>query len=194
MDTTALFSLLRKRTRANASKIDALIEKKTLIDKTVLALDSSGFTRKTNEYGIIHFLAVMTECFDQLHPIIKKRKGQLVSEGADNMLVVFDKPLDAVAAAVDMQRLMTRRNKRVAERDSFSVCIGIHCGKLLRLKDGVYGSTVNVAAKIGEDLAGRDEIVVSQAVVEAVGKKFRLEYSRSTTLGGRTHELHLVRF
>ena len=72
--------------------------------------------------------------------------------------------------------------------------IGIHYGRLVRLRDNAYGDTVNIAAKIGEDLAAKDEILVTRAVADRVRDRFRCAYSRSTEIGGRTFELCRVRY
>jgi class 3 adenylate cyclase len=50
--------------------------------------------------------------------------------------------------------------------------MGIDYGRYLRLVDDVFGDTVNLAYKLGEDLAGRGEILVTEPVVRAVGDTF----------------------
>ncbi len=186
------FNLLRLRNRRTAKKIDGRILARSARNLAILVSDSSGFTRRTREYGILPFLSVMTKCYDRLLPRIGRKRGLCISHNADNILAVFEDPADAVAAAVDMHRRLARHNRGKAARDRFHVCIGIHYGTVVRLADNVYGDPVNVAAKIGEDLAARDEILVTQEVAELVRKKFRITYSRSTELGGRTLELYRI--
>lgn len=64
----------------------------------------------------------------------------------------------------------------------------------MRLRDNVYGDMVNVAAKMGEDLAARDQILVTRAVVDRVGTAFATRYDRSVELGGQVLELHDVQY
>ena len=194
MTSKAFFQLLRRRQSDNALAIDRRIEKAGLEEATVLMSDSSGFSRKTHEYGVIQFLAVMTQCYDRLIPLLETRKGTCISNNADNILALFKDPKDAVQAAIDMHRWLARRNEGLPERDQFNICVGIHHGPLVRLSDNVYGGTVNVAAKIGEDLAGKDEILVSHKVAKRLGKSFSVKYNRSTEIGGRTFELHRVHY
>lgn len=192
MSQKELYALLRKRTRKNADAIDAEIEARCLVEATVLACDASGFSRKTHEFGIIQFLSVLLQCYDTLIPIIEKHHGECVYHGADNILAVFQRPGDAVAAAIEMHRWLRRRNENLPESEQFNICVGIHRGKILRLKDGVFGGSVNVAGKVGEDLAGKDEILITHKVAETLPAAYKKEYSRSTQVGGRTYELFKV--
>lgn len=192
MTSEEFFDLLRRRTPENASEIDRAIEDRGVQEMTILASDSSGFSRKTHEYGILQFLAVMTRCYDELIPLIEERGGACLTHNADNILAVFKRPEDAVSAAVAMHRRLRRHNAGKAEREKFNICIGIHCGKAVRLKDNVFGDRVNVAAKLGEDIAGRDEIIVSAEVAGRVQGRFECVYSKSVEIGGRGIELYRV--
>lgn len=188
------FNLLRRRTRRTAAAVDRRIEAAGRREMAVLMSDASGFSRKTREYGILQFLAVMTQCYDRLVPVLEKRRGQCLAKGADNILAIFEDPADAVAAAVDMQLWLRRRNRGRRDADRFNICIGVHFGPLVRLSDNAYGETVNTAAKIGEDLAAKDEVLVTGEVAERVRDRFRCVYSRATMLGGRSVELYRVRY
>ncbi|MBI2264297.1 MAG: adenylate/guanylate cyclase domain-containing protein [Armatimonadetes bacterium] len=192
MGSSEFFDLLRKRNRENAQEIDRLIEARGLYELAVLACDSSGFSRKTHEYGILQFLAIMTKCYDRLIPILEHQGGICLTHNADNLLAVFADPAHSVQAAVDMCGWLRSYNKELPAYDQFDICIGIHFGQMVRLKRNVFGDTVNVAAKVGEDLAGRDEILITGVVADCVKERFDVEYSRSTELGGRTFELYRV--
>jgi adenylate cyclase len=188
----AFFDLMRRRTPQNAAAIDRRVERESLSELTVLMSDSSGFSRKTREFGIIQFLAVMTHCYDRLIPLLESHKGVCLANSADNLLAVFDDPNDAVGASIAMHRWLARRNEGLHERDRFNVCIGLHHGKLLRFKDNVYGNTVNIAAKLGEDVASKDEILVTDPVKEKLSRKYKLKFAKSADIGGRTFDLHKV--
>jgi class 3 adenylate cyclase len=158
-------------------------------DAAVLVGDSSGFSRRTHERGIVEALRVVIQGYRLLAPILE-RKGRIFSQKVDNVLAVYDDAADAVAAAVEIQR--TLRRERAKGRTEFAVCIGIDAGPVIRLGKDVFGSTVNVAAKIGEDLASRDEILATAEVARRVKGRFRCPYVRSSELGGRSFELHRV--
>ena len=194
LSSRQFFDLLRTRTRRTARKVDAEIEASSLVDLTVLAADSSGFTRKTNRYGILQFLTAMTRAYDRLIPLIERHGGVTLTNNADNILAVFDEPVSAARAAIAMHRLLARVNHGLDDSEQFNICIGLHHGPLVRLRDNVYGATVNAAAKIGEDLAGRDEILVTRAVKDLIGKGFDVQYDRSAEVGGERIELYRLHY
>jgi class 3 adenylate cyclase len=193
MDARTLFSRLRRRTPANAAALDREIERRAGVEAAILVGDSSGFSRKTHEHGILQFLAVMLRCYDRMVPILRRRRGKVLTARADNLLAVFADPVDAVAGAVEVQRWLRsyNRGRRPAER--FHYCFGVDVGRVLRLEDDVYGAAVNVASKLGEDLASKDEILVTGEVARRIKGRFRCAYLRSAEVGGRLFELHRVR-
>jgi class 3 adenylate cyclase len=193
MTSAQFFALLRRRTRRNAVRVDRSIERATQRELVILMADSSGFSRKTHEHGILQFLAVMTQCYDRLIPLVERRDGTVISHAADNILAVFEDPEQAVDAALACHRWLRARNRGRPSAERFNICIGIHAGTVVRLSDNVYGGPVNVAAKLGEDLAGKDETLVTAEVARRVEARFRCTYSRSVEIGGRIFEIHRVR-
>lgn len=195
MPTSAeLFQLLRRRGLRDGKGLDAAIEAGGRRELAILMADSSGSTRRAREFGILQFLAVMTHCYDHLIPMFKNRGGVTVDNKADNILAVFDRPGQAIRAAVDAQRWLARHNKGRAERERFHACIGLHYGKVLRVKDGVFGENVNIAAKVGEDLADKDDILATREIRDLAPRAAPLAYARTTPIGGRMVELFRVRW
>jgi class 3 adenylate cyclase len=193
VNARTLFARLRRRTRSNAAATDRAVDRAAGTEAAILVGDSSGFTRKTHEHGILQFLAVMLRCYDRMIPLLRRHGGRVMSSRADNLLAVFDEPADAVEAALEVQRWLARynRGKRPAER--FHFCFGADLGRVLLLEDDVYGAAVNVASKLGEDLASKDEILVTGELARRVKGRFRTTYLRSAEIGGRFFELFRVR-
>jgi class 3 adenylate cyclase len=194
LDSGEFFKLLRRRTRRSADRIDRLIRDRAERDVAVFVSDSSGFTRKTHEYGISHFLAVMTQTYTRLFPLFRKHQGEIVAQAADNLLAIFPDSAAAVRASIDIQRFLRRRNRGRKDEEQFHLCIGIDSGKTLVLKDDLYGASVNVASKLGEDLAEKGEILVTGGVAQQVKRRFRCAYTRSAEIGGRPFELFRVSY
>lgn len=188
------FARLRRRRPSNADDLDRELERRCVRELTVMMCDSSGFSRKTHDYGILQFLAVMTRCYDALVPVVARHGGHTVAHGADNLLAVFPDPAHGADAAVAMQRWLAAHNEGRHEREQFNLCIGLHHGKVLRLRDDVFGDKVNVAAKIGEDLAARDEILATGEAERLLPARVKRRYARSVQLGGKEFELHQVRW
>lgn len=172
MTKDELFRRLLARTRDNASQIDREITAALETTGAVLVCDSSGFTSTTRHRGILHFLSLLIQSYELSIPLVATHRGTLIKNEADNLIAIFERPEDAIRCAIAMQDAHRRRNAAVEEDERFHVCMGIDYGRYLRLVDDVFGDTVNLAYKLGEDLAGRGEILVTEPVVRAVGDAF----------------------
>jgi len=192
IDRDEFFRQLRRRTARNAEAFDRALHDRADREMTVWVSDSSGFTRKTWEHGIVQFLALMSRCYGFVVPILRRHGGKVYSEQADNILAAFPEPAQALKAAVAVQRRLRAYNRGKRDADRFHLCIGIHCGRALELANDVYGDCVNIASKVGEDLAGKGEILVTGDVTHRVKGRYRCTYTRSAELGGRTFELYRV--
>lgn len=192
IDRAEFFRCLGRRTARNAAAFDREMAEQAEQDLAIWVSDSSGFTRKTFEHGILQFLAVMTRCYRFLAPLLEKQGGTVYSQQADNVIASFPEPAAAVRAAVAVQRRLRGYNRGRKDAEQFHLCIGIHCGRAIQLEDDVYGDCVNIASKVGEDLAGKGEILVTGDVTRRVKGRFRCTYTRSAELGGRTLELYRV--
>lgn len=184
------FELVRERPRQGA-RFDADIATRFERELTILAADSSGFSRLTFEHGIVRFLANLVRSYDRIVPVIERRGGVVTTQNADNILAVFDDTANAVRAALEIHSWLARRNRALAPLDRFELCIGLHHGPVLRLHDDVYGAAVNVCAKIGEDVAAASETLVTDEVVRRA-PRFRYERAGRATIGGRRLQLHRV--
>ncbi|MGH9851554.1 MAG: adenylate/guanylate cyclase domain-containing protein [Blastocatellia bacterium] len=132
--------------------------------KTVLVLDMSGFSRTTQQYGIISFLLMIHQMQMICIPCVEQSGGIVVKTDADNLFCLFDTVADAVKAS---QEIITRLNAvnlvLPAERQLY-VAFGIGYGKILNIgNEDIFGDEVNLACKLGEDIANKGEILLSFA-------------------------------
>ena len=183
------FALLSRPSK----ELDRLVERRAGEDLAVLVADSSGFSRRTHERGIVRALALVMRAVETVRPALKRHGGTLLSAKVDNLLAVFPDARSAVLAALEARRRLKRDNAGRTPADRVSFCFGIDAGRVLRLADDVFGAPVNVAAKLGEDLAGKDEILLTAEAARRAGSRIRAPYARSTEIGGRTFELHRVK-
>ncbi len=133
--------------------------------RAVLVTDLSGFTRITKARGILHFLSVFRRCVALASPEISKVGGTLVKTAADNLLAVFPEPTQALAAARAMIASAAAANAAWEPDSRVRICAGIGYGDILLLEDDLFGDEVNVAYKLGEDIARPDEILLSEPAV-----------------------------
>ena len=145
------------------------------IDAGILVTDLSGFTKQTKRHGILHFLQVFRRCDAACQPLIEAHRGWLMKHEADDLIVMFDSAVDAVRAGLEMQKLSVEDNRGRPPDDRWKMGIGIEFGRVLRLDDDAFGDAVNVAFKLGEDVAGPGEILIGPqafGLAQAAGVDF----------------------
>lgn len=92
------------------------------------------------------------------------------------MLVIFRNALKAVSCAMEMQMACILYSEQREEQEKVRLCVGLGFGRVLRIGDrDVYGSEVNAAAKLGEDIADPGEILVTDAVRAQTSTKHDFE-------------------
>jgi len=155
------------------AEIDGEIWRRFGHTRAVLVLDMCGFSRLTMRYGITHFLAMIRRLQTLVRPVIAEGGGRLVKTEADNVFATFDDVPPALATARAIQRSLDAANTYLPEDWDLHAGIGIGYGPLLLIGDHeLYGSEMNVASKLGEDVAARGEILLSSSARERVASEF----------------------
>lgn len=158
-DTVEVFeSLLRDRSQypERAAEIDTRIRQTFAQTRSVWILDSAGFSRKTEQQGIIPALLNIYQMRKIVTPLIAKHGGQLLKAEADNIYVTFPNADQAVSAAGDVLDQLNAAG--------LSASVGIGHGEVLVVGGrDVFGHEMNLASKLGEDLAGHNEILLTAA-------------------------------
>jgi adenylate cyclase len=151
------------------AEIDANLTETFSRQVAVMALDMSGFSRLTAHHGVIHFLAMIHKMEQAATPAVEGNGGQVVKQEADNLFAVFPNAQLALEAALDIRRATSAMNMVLADDLKIRVSIGIGFGQTLLL-DGqdFFGHEVNVACKLGEDLAKADEILLTDAAYQSL--------------------------
>ena len=138
-------------------------------NRAILVSDMSGFTRLTKKRGILHFLAMHYQGVTLVTPVIGAHAGTPVKAEADNTISTYARPDQAARCAIAVQRSLSEHNATVADPDArIFFCIGIGYGRVLHMTDDIFGDEVNVAYKLGEDIAKAGEILVSESARDAI--------------------------
>ena len=135
----------------------------------VLVLDMVGFSRLTVERGIIHYLAMIHQMNEAARPAVTENGGVVIKREADNLYAIFEDPAFALESALDIFRAFDAVNTVVPpDRDIFG-SIGIGYGAILVIDEkDIFGSEVNVACKLGEDIARKSEILMTESAYHAL--------------------------
>jgi class 3 adenylate cyclase len=118
----------------------------------------------------------------ELRSSFAQHRGEEVKQTGDGFFVAFERGVEAVECAVDIQRRLARHRRE----HGFApwVRIGLHAAEATRQGSDYSGQGVHVAARIGA-AAEREEILVSDAVVGSLGPtRFPLAEPRSLSLKG----------
>jgi len=127
--------------------------------------DVEGSTRLAAELGTDSFARALDEHRALMRGAFARHGGREVSTGGDSFFAVFESASDAIAAAVDTQRALTRP---LPSRVEIRIRIGLHAGNAVRIGDDYLGLDVNRAARIA-DAGHGGQIVVSDAIHAVVG-------------------------
>ncbi|MFN3388379.1 MAG: hypothetical protein ACK40O_05560 [Allosphingosinicella sp.] len=142
-------------------------------DRAVMVLDMSGFSRTTQRRGITAFLLMIHQMKTIAEPVVRGHGGLVVKAEADNLFCLFAGAREAVAAARDIVERLDSVNLLLPEERRLHASIGIGQGRILNIdEDDLYGDEVNLASKLGEDIAGRGAILLTEAAraaAEAAG-------------------------
>ena len=144
-----------------AAMIDKKIHEKFEQEKTIFVLDMSGFSRAVQRYGIIHYLTMIRRMRRIVGPIVEKHEGLVVKFEADNCFAVFDSPKQAIDASLAIHHDLSVLNLMTDDESDIHVSIGIGHGSTLLMCDDMYGNEMNLASKLGEDVAERNEILLT---------------------------------
>jgi class 3 adenylate cyclase len=185
-DAEQLSALLAQRRQpgADTAAIDAEIYARFGRTQAVMFTDLVGFSRVVEAFGIVHFLQLIQESETLFQPLIATHGGHCLKHEGDSMLVVFDQPQQALAAAQAMVRATQTANMpmRVPE-ERIEVCIGLGFGTVLRIdRNEIWGAEVNAASKLGEDTAKGGEIWVTDSFRDAVPE---LPFAQTAVLFGK---------
>jgi adenylate cyclase len=146
------------------AEIDAQIHDTFAVTRAVLVLDMCGFSRLTLRHGITHFLAMIHRLHALARPVLAAHHGRVVKTEADNVFAVFADAPPAVAAARALHARLSQANVFLPDDWDLHVSLGIGYGAILMVgDDDLFGSEVNIASKLGEDIAGSGETFLTEA-------------------------------
>jgi adenylate cyclase len=136
--------------------------------RAIVFTDTADFTLRTLRDGILHFLMIFDRVAQQVAQAVRSGDGHLVKVEADSMLLTYADVRRACQGVERIQALVTRLNRRLPENERLLFSYGIGFGDVLELEDDVFGLEVNLASKIGEDLAEPGEALLTPAASEAL--------------------------
>lgn len=176
-----------------AAQIDAEIRGAFERMVAILVLDMSGFSRLTEKHGIIHYLAMIEQMEGTARPAIKGNHGQVIKQEADNLFAIFGNPVDALEAALDIFRAFEAINTVLPDARDIHGAIGIGYGETLVVDDkDLFGPEMNLASKLGEDIAVKKQILLTKSAHNALPPGRYAFSTHSTEISGIKIEYYRI--
>jgi len=107
--------------------------------------------------------------------LVDLHSGRVVDAVGDNLLAEFSSVVDAVKCSVEIQKALKKENEPLPENKRLEFRIGINIGDVIQDSDRIYGSGVNVAARI-EGLAEPGGVCISRNAFDQVKEKLNFGY------------------
>jgi len=150
--------------------------------RTILFTDVEGSTALTERLGDAKARELLREHESVVREALKAHGGSEVKTMGDGFMTSFSSATKALECAISLQQAFAERNESAAE--PIKVRIGLNAGEPIEEDDDLYGTAVNLAARIAAKAAA-GEILVSDVVRQLVaGKKFLFNDRGETELRG----------
>jgi adenylate cyclase len=135
-----------------------------MAELTVVFADLTGSTGVFEALGNAKATQAITRLTEWLGKVCVSRRGKVVKNLGDGVLMVFNQSTDAVEAASDMQRLHTERIKTWPDNFKMHLQVGMARGEVIEQAGDFFGDAVNLASRLS-DLSGPDQILASDTVI-----------------------------
>jgi len=174
---------------------------------TVLFADIRGFTALSEHENPEKIVGLLNRYFSAMSEIIFAHGGTLDKYIGDGLMAIFGAPtatpedaLNAVKAAVAMQKRLIRLNQELAVDgfEQISVGIGLHTGEATigyvgsdkRSEYTAIGDTVNLAARLESNALG-GQILISEVTAGVAGDSVPLRAQEPLSVKNRVQPVNL---
>lgn len=159
--------------------------------RAVMVLDMSGFSRTVRQRGITAFLLMIHQMKRIARPAVEGAGGIVVKAEADNLFCLFGSVAAAVDASRDIVERLEAANVLLSEDRRLYASIGIGWGPVLNVdEEDLFGDEVNLASKLGEDIAERGEILLTEAARAEADAEGVATRPRTVSVSGLSFTCH----
>jgi adenylate cyclase len=137
----------------------------------IMATDVVGYSRliQSDEAGTLAALSGMRTAIEDQ---IRRYRGRIANTAGDSVLAEFASAVEAVSCAIAVQQALERGQTE----GNIQVRIGIHMGDVVSKNGDLFGTAVNIAARL-EGIAQPGGIVMSSAVRDDVVGKLSASFA-----------------
>lgn len=178
--TRALRAYLRRRARARPElwpDLDRKAVPKLFEKRAIVFTDTADFTARTERDGILHFLMLFERLVPAARGCVARARGELVKVEADSFLLRFEDAVSACRGIDALEATLRRLNLGRPANERLRFGYGVGFGEVLDLEHDVFGLEVNLASKLGEDMARPGEALLTPAAAAALDARTRRRVS-----------------
>jgi class 3 adenylate cyclase/predicted transcriptional regulator len=135
----------------------------------IMFTDIVGYTALTQQ-NESHALALLEDYRSVTREALRSYHGKEVKTVGDAFLIEFTSALEASQYAIELQRRMNERNRKVRPTERLLVRIGIHVGDVERKGGDILGDAVNIGSRV-YSYAQPGGICVTRQVFDQVWNK-----------------------
>ncbi|MDO8311645.1 MAG: protein kinase [Sideroxyarcus sp.] len=180
-DESDLEKILEER-----EKLDSAINEKFTKVITVVFTDIKGSTALNEAEGDLFSRLLIKHETDIIKPAVLDNKGTFVKSIGDGTLSHFENALDALRAAVRIQKGMDELNMSKKFKAPVLMRIGMHTGRCVVEANDIFGDVVNTASRF-ESSADPGGILMSEDTYNALSDKSEIycRFVKQVTLKGK---------
>ncbi|MAI02637.1 MAG: hypothetical protein CMP40_02260 [Rickettsiales bacterium] len=140
----------------------------------IFAADVVGYSKlmASNEKLTLFRLKETRKITDK---IISSLHGRIFSTAGDSIMAEFASPVDAMEAAISIQKEVTKNLDQIKDSITIEFRIGINLGDIMIQDNNLYGDNVNIAARL-ESISTPGEITISEKVYQEVHNKVDISF------------------
>lgn len=142
--------------------------------RAILTADVKGYSLLMAD-DEVHTIQTLKAFRQIMSDLIQQHSGRVVDNPGDNLLAEFSSAVDAVECAVEVQKKLKKENAKFVEDRMLQFRIGVNTGDIVHDGDRIYGSGVNVAARI-EGIAEPGGTCISRNTYDHVKDKLDLGF------------------
>ncbi|WP_183097162.1 adenylate/guanylate cyclase domain-containing protein [Mesorhizobium sp. YM1C-6-2] len=134
----------------------------------ILAADVVGYTHLTERNDETAMMTLQSYC-GVVEEKIAAHSGRVFNRAGDCVMAEFPSIVEAIRCAVDIQHEIANLNRELKDEERMEFRIGVSLGDIIVEDGGMYGTGVNLAARL-QQLAKPGGVCVSQSVYDQVRK------------------------
>ena len=152
---------------------------KYLCTRAILDLDMTGFTQSSIQEGQIDSLLRIFDTQKLAIPALESFGAIFVRAFADDLVALFDDVHQAFDAALEIHSRVAHFNGQSKREVPTECCIGIGYGQVYAIGPNLaQGLEMNLASKLGEDIARGGETLVTEKAYAALAQRADVEFVR----------------